>query len=262
MKVTLLLILLICISALSIAQTDKWESYLPNKYMYDCLVDGNYLYTISFTGLIKYDLTTDKYENYTKSNTSIQFNAATSIDKDNAGNVYFYTANSLVKFNGQNFSEYSFTNKPYLHGNAIVVDKFNIVWLASDLGLIKFNGADFEIIEPEVPSAYGHNINCIALDSSGNIWGSTNSYIVKYDGNEWTVFDEITQQNFYTLCLFIDKENVLWAGGLGGYYTYDGINWIYYNGNNSHLIEEDVEVITAKLYIKIWFITKSGGICL
>ena len=66
MKLNLLSALFFLISFTAIPQTNKWESYLPNKFMYDCIVDGNYLYAINYNGLIKYNLITNTYKDFTK----------------------------------------------------------------------------------------------------------------------------------------------------------------------------------------------------
>ena len=258
MKLSLFSALFFLVAFTAIPQTNQWESYSPNKFMFDCIVEGNYLYAININGLFKYDLTTNTYEDYTRANSSIPFNSVSSLAKDKSGNIYFCTPKSLVKYDGKNFSEYPFTLKDYIYGSAIGVDSLDNVWIASHWGLIKFDSSGYQILVPDSLGYYGSDFNSLAISPDGCIWVSTGQYIAKYDRLKWTVYWETTQSSFYTLCLYVDKKNVLWAGGLGKYYVYDGSNWTYYNKYNSGLIQEDVEVITADSSGNMWFGTRQG----
>ncbi len=249
-----LLLFLLILSCPLIAQTKQWRSCLPNKFMYDCLTAGNYLYTINYNGLIKYDLITDGYTNYTKSNSSLKFNSPSKLAKDNNNNIWFYTQNSLVKFDGTGFTPYPFT-KEHLRGNGIAVDSLNNVWIASGWGLVKFSGGTFEILKPDTLENYFSGVDEIAAAPSGDIWIASNNYIARYDGEKWTAFrNEIP--GFYTYCLYVDKNNNLWAGGHQAYYVYNGSSWVYHS--TSSLVQEDVEVITEDSRGRMWFGTEQG----
>ena len=249
-----LLSILLILSIPLIAQTNQWRSYQANRFMYDCLTAGNYLYTINYNGLIKYDLTSGSYANYTKNDCPVQFNSASKLAKDNNNNIWFYTQNSLVEFDGTDFTQYTFT-KEYLRGNGIAVDSQNNVWIASGWGLVKFSGGTFEILYSDTLQYYYKEANEVAVAPSGDVWISGSSYIARYDGENWTVFqDEIS--GFYTLCLYVDKNNKLWAGGLQGFYVYNGSYWAYQNG--STLINREVEVITEDADGRTWYGTRQG----
>ncbi len=68
----------------AIPQTNKWENYIPNKFLYNCIVEGNYSYIISDNVLIKYNLTTNTSEYY------IYGNAITVVSLDNVWIVSFW----------------------------------------------------------------------------------------------------------------------------------------------------------------------------
>ena len=249
------LLFLLILSFPLIAQTNHWRSYLPNKSMYDCLTAGNYLYAINYNGLIKYDLTTGSYINYTKNNCPVKFKTDSKLAKDNNNNIWFYTQNSLVEFDGTGFTKFNFTEES-LRGNDIAVDNDNNVWIATEWGLVKFSGGTFEILKPDTLGyTFEYGFNTVAVSPEGDVWTSTNLFIARYSGNQWRVFtDEV--RDVFVLCLYVDRDNTVWAGGLHGFYTYDGSDWIYNNG--SRLAQDEVQTITEDTYGNMWFGTRRG----
>ncbi|HSR18403.1 MAG TPA: hypothetical protein VLM39_09980 [Ignavibacteriaceae bacterium] len=176
-------------------------------------------------------MNTNTYDFYNKSNSPILFNAYSNLTKDKFGYIYFMTYHSIVKFDGSSFYEFPFTEKPYLYGHALTADSSGNIWIASAWGLIKFDGSNYTILLPDSANYYGKDLNSVAVSANGDVLVSSGQYIAKYDGLSWTMYKfwELFSESFYSLCLYYDNNNLLWVGGLGGYCTFDGLQWNFYD---------------------------------
>ena len=91
----------------------------------------------------------------------------------------------------------------------------------------------------------------------GIIWAGGISGLVSYDGVIWTSYD------FNDVSLIIDIMAVgsqeLWFGGSHGLAKYDGSDWIKYDSTNSP-IKSRARKLTIDLNNNIWIGTSKDGI--
>lgn len=107
--------------------------------------------------------------------------------------------------------------------NAIFQYKKNEIWLASDVGLILFDGN--KIIEKhDTSSVFNSPINCIYRDSKGNVWIGGLDKVFKFDGKKFTSFtfkSKTSNCNVWTIAE--DLNGTIWLGTyLGGLVSFDG----------------------------------------
>jgi signal transduction histidine kinase/ligand-binding sensor domain-containing protein/ActR/RegA family two-component response regulator len=113
--------------------------------------------------------------------------------------------------------------------------------------------------------------NCFVQDKEGFLWIGSNGGLEKFDGYKFTVYK--TEQgvanslsNNLVSALFIDKQDQLWVGTMGG-----GVNKFLaeqdkfisyrYNPDNPTSISNDnISFITEDKNGKLWIGTKGGGI--
>ena len=104
----------------------------------------------------------------------------------------------------------------------VVLDHNGLLWIASQIGLISWDGTTFS--KKSVPSELSAAFIDVRVDADNNIW-VTSAYggVGKYSGNSWTTFtstfsDLATAENLAVL-----NNNEIWTSDYGvGLYRYDG----------------------------------------
>lgn len=155
----------------------------------------------------------------------------------------------LGLFQFQN-DRFVWVQEPRLEGrnvSALFEDRAGNLWVGTDLGLAKWNGAAWRWFDRR-NGLTSDRITAIAEDHEGNLWvGTERNGLNRGRGEEFTAIREVDGLPCENVtALFVDRENVLWVGtgnGLGRYQagewsrftTRDGLasDWINY------LIEDD-----------------------
>ncbi|WP_147676715.1 hybrid sensor histidine kinase/response regulator transcription factor [Algibacter pacificus] len=92
--------------------------------------------------------------------------------------IYSYLGYSQ-EFNQEYLIDYISTNQGLSHNyvSQIVSDSLNFKWIASENGLIKFDGNSFTTIKPgpDYPGLHNENIETLFIDSKNNLWIGTKS---------------------------------------------------------------------------------------
>ncbi|MCK9279357.1 MAG: T9SS type A sorting domain-containing protein [Melioribacteraceae bacterium] len=85
-------------------------------------------------------------------------------------------------------------------------------------------------------------INKIKLDSQGILWGACNFGLLKYDGNNWELLNDINSgmPNIHLYDLDIDSENNIWCGSTNSILKYDGSSWTEYTASNSGILNSSL----------------------
>lgn len=95
----------------------------------------------------------------------------------------------------------------------------------------------------------------LGFDSHGNLWATTADGLSKFDGAEWTAFDQ-SDAGFdisEITCMHFDSRGRLWAGSFGnGLIMFDGSNWHNYKTNNSGLPSDYVGTLAVDKEDVIW----------
>ncbi|MFZ7113757.1 MAG: T9SS type A sorting domain-containing protein [Bacteroidota bacterium] len=113
-----------------------------------------------------------------------------------------------------------------------------------------------------------NSINSLAIDSSNNVWLATNFGITKFDGINWTIYNDVNSPLPNNDCFHIVSEgNVIWIGTVGGLVRFDGIiNWTTYTTINSGLPFNYIVSLDVDKYGNKWigtidtFGANSGGL--
>lgn len=149
------------------------------------------------------------------------------------------------------------------------------LWLATAGGLGKLNTVtgDFNIYTTDNSDIPFRNVYWVVVDSSGNKWLRTTwagRSIIKFDGNNWTVFDSTNSSfDYHPKAATVDKLGNLWVDGHNSLQKFDGEKWHVYDSTNTNLpsylyIYDMVVDKDNLLYIRILngdIITFDGKIC-
>jgi len=142
-------------------------------------------------------------------------------------NLWLGTNGGASFFNGSTFTNYT-TQLPNNIVHDVVIDKNNVKWFATEGGLAKFDGTNwqsFTIANSGLPENY---ITAIAIDINNNKWIATkNSGIVKYDESTWTVYNKtnsgITDNRINDI--EVDLSNTITAATYNGLAEYKNGSW-------------------------------------
>lgn len=185
----LLCLLLFSIAFLSLsAQTPNWLNYTCGKTIMCLAEEGNQLWVGTTGGLVK-------------------------LDKTSGQAVFYNRANSGLACN-------------YI--NDVAIDSQGNKWIATSLGLNKFDGTNWAFYYPSGENPW-FGINCLAIDNQDNIWaGSIMTGLYKFDGvSNWVNFTDLypSVPFSYTCHLFIDNQQNLWVGTWNNLLKFNGSVW-------------------------------------
>ncbi len=117
----------------------------------------------------------------------------------------------------------------------------------------------------------GIQINCILKDSRGFLWFGTEQGLVKYDGYDYTMYNQVsgTQNSLSSLkinTLIEDRDQKLWIGTFQG-----GLNWFdpvtetfhnYFSGSNDSISfgGQDINAMELQSDGTLWIGYRNGGL--
>jgi len=107
-----------------------------------------------------------------------------------------------------------------------------------------------------------NNITALAIDGNNNKWIGTDSGLVKYDGNTWTIYDSLNTGTPINdiLAIAIDGIGNKWIGTNYGLAKFDGTIWTFYSPSDSSLPDFNVQAIAIDSRGNKWIGTEQGGI--
>jgi ligand-binding sensor domain-containing protein len=114
------------------------------------------------------------------------------------------------------------------------VDINNVLWIATqDTGLAKFNGSELTYIDVSeiITLRDRNNVTCIEFDNENNMWIGAFNGIAKFDGNNWTVYDETNSPLQYIpdiTTMSFDTSNNLWFGHYYGLGRLNDTTWSFW----------------------------------
>ena len=111
---------------------------------------------------------------------------------------------------------------PFEHNRSIIIndlvfDQNEILWMASNEGLLRVRGNDIRRVNIEHLTE--EDIKAVTVDLNGNIWFASSHGVSKFDGKNTVTFDHIEGLLSKTIsyrCLLCDSKNRMWAGTLSG----------------------------------------------
>jgi len=142
----------------------------------------------------------------------------------------------------------------------MVQDSTGNIWLATDDGLIMYDGRYFSRYSTD--QGFNNNLFLsVCIDSKSNVWAGTyGGGVVKYDGKyiHFLTEEEGLSGNNVN-CLYEDSRGNIWAGTATGLSKYDGENIISFTVRHG-LGNDDVRTISEDRQGNIWIGTYGGGL--
>jgi len=127
-----------------------------------------------------------------------------------------------------NYSEAN--NMPANFVSEIVRDKEGFLWLATNKGLLKFDGNTFyKIVLPD--SLASAEVRSLVIDKTGAIWFSVfESALLKYDKGKIYVMNELAI-DFEIRKIFVSSDSTIWLGCDNGFCNFKNNSIIKYHYN-------------------------------
>jgi len=191
------------------------------------------------------------------------------------GGVVRYT------LDGKNQTIFNYRNSPLpdSSANIIAIDTIGGAWIGTDKGLARLVGTEWTVFNSSNTNSILNKEPITSIAISGSIvWVGTTNGLVKYDGTEWTRF---TPQNSampapHVWKIAVETNGDLWMGlstasyddfnsigqpsSMIGLAKFDGINWIFYNDQNSPFGKDNyINSITIDKKGNKWFSTAKGS---
>ncbi|MCU7493009.1 MAG: T9SS type A sorting domain-containing protein [Ignavibacteria bacterium] len=145
----------------------------------------------------------------------------------------------------------------------IVIDDQDIKWVATGVGLGRFDGTNWKSYNKLNSGLPNNIVRSVAIDSRGNKWVGTDSGLAKFDGKSWTVF---TKSNSYLpdnriRGVAVDKDGFIWIGTKeGGVAMFDGFNWRLFNAANTSGLVDYINTVAVDNNNIKWIGTSGGGL--
>jgi ligand-binding sensor domain-containing protein len=143
-----------------------------------------------------------------------------SITKDNQGNLWFTTYQSVTMFNGTDWK--TFTQTDGIAGasiNSIFKDKADNIWVITDSGLNRYDGKSWQSFE--LPAM--NNVGKLLSENGYGLLCFGGNLIYRFDGQTWRPIDfgiDQPKMSFYTVT--VSQDDNLWLGTNQGLISYDG----------------------------------------
>lgn len=211
-----------------------------------------------------------EWKNYTI-NDGLIGNDVTSISIDSKGIIWFGTSIGVSKYDGKTWKSFKLADHPFEYQKIqVFTDNNDNVFVGSNFGL--YTIADDEIKKVKDNNELLYRFTSFTCDLNNNLWFTTNSQIVKYDGVKFSSFHDSCLLTLGTIFYDITcdkKSGSLYAASDRGIFKFDGQKWskflddkgisvfvdskntIWIGGDNSLLKIQDSHIEKFQDYTKI-----------
>jgi hypothetical protein len=134
----------------------------------------------------------------------------------------------------------------------IVADKQGNKWIATDDGVVKYDGTSWIVYRPN-NGVFSNVITALAIEDNGILWASSQAGIQRFDGNTWTRFYSVNSplpfSDWNGIGIAIDKTNkkYFYKYDYPGLVVYNDTSWTLYNKNNSGLTSSALGVFNIAI---------------
>lgn len=235
---------------------NKANSGLPGNNILSLSSGQIELWVGTDAGLARYS--ESQWTAYDTRNSGLPSNTINDIAIGPSG-IYVATDKGLAIFSNNTWLVYDSSNSE-LPGNwvgEVDIDKNGMLWLCLNdawgfNGVGGFDGQSWNVLlEDGKPTLY--------IDALGNKWvGTEYSGIYRYDTEDkLVVYDNLPTNCIDQICG--DQEGNIWAalndlwGSNGALAKFDGIDWTYYNKENSGFAYDEIHTVFADQTDHIWF---------
>lgn len=142
---------------------------------------------------------------------------------------------------------------------SIFQDSRGYIWFTTNGGgVVRFDGHNFDPLEEISDAPKLHVVNRMIEDRAGVIWFASATGLVRYDGNEVTVY---TAQNGLNhnrvLDVIEDVQGNLWLGTMNGLTLFDGNSFVHYTDEHG-LLHNGVHALHVDQAGTLWIGTEKG----
>jgi len=167
----------------------------------------------------------------------------------------------LISLSGQSQWTTYTTSSSDLPDNSvqdIAIDSSNVLWVATQQGLGKFDGTNWTVYvdtNSGIPVLSYNTCYSVFVDKDEFVWlGMDDGYLVKFD-QDTTWVDYTTEWFGEVHAINQDADGIIWVGHSNGLKSFDGTTWTDHV-NDIH--SAFVEVIEFDQHKNVWCGTKDG----
>lgn len=163
----------------------------------------------------------------------------------------------LRRYDGHELQSFSHVDgRDLVHVSDIAADGNNL-WIATQAGLVHFDGQDFAFVTIDGVEEPG--VSSVELDRDGNLWVGTAEGVACYDGSAWRNYrSEDGLQGKQTFDIIQDRRGTMWFGFWdGGITRYDGTAFQSLTMADG-LISDSVQDLLEAADSTIWIATEGG----
>jgi len=127
-------------------------------------------------------------------------------------------AKSIFQFNVQNWSRQ--TGLPTDKVNSVTQTKDGYLWLGTQVGLVRFNGREFQVVPIDLPQARGVEVTKSSRAPDGRLW-----FVVVdggfggFDGEKFSAIGDRrwNAPDIISVCLLAARDGSIWTGSVSGW---------------------------------------------
>jgi signal transduction histidine kinase/CheY-like chemotaxis protein/ligand-binding sensor domain-containing protein len=141
---------------------------------------------------------------------------------------------------------------------SIVQTSDGYLWLATQKGLVRFDGAEFTVFNlANTPTLGDNHIICLTTDSRGTLWIGTGLGVVSHQGGHFTpLVTSIPLPSTTVRAIYVDTAGTLWIGTEAGVAKHrDGKTSLVLSGNRN---EDHVHTLLEYPAGTMWAGTNGG----
>jgi hypothetical protein len=174
---------------------------------------------------------------------------------DKSDNVWLLSGNAgLYKYKNGTITVWrnniSSTDPSYIPASSLydmTQDASGIYWLATDQGLLRFDGSQFQTFTTSNSGICSNRLRCIDIDRNGKFWiGSWDAGLSKWDGVSWKTFNVANSAIKSPIIndILVDSANRIWiANGYNEFLSPSG-------GQGVFMLDESIDVSNGQLPAK------------
>ncbi|MCF8392337.1 MAG: hypothetical protein K9H06_00435, partial [Melioribacteraceae bacterium] len=183
-----------------------------------------------------------------------------SLYEDDDGTLWIGTfGGGLYKFDGRNFTQYSFNQgMPTNAVFAVMRASDGVLWIGTGNGLCKLVDEEITVYQTDDGLVNNH-VNYLAEDDNGSLWISTSGGLSKFSNGEFTNY---SQENGFPAnsirFIHFDDDNNLWIGSYGnGLIHYKNNKFTKIDKSNG-LFDNVVSTIAEDDFGNFWMTCNKG----
>jgi ligand-binding sensor domain-containing protein len=293
---------------------DKSNSIIETYHVKDIDIDINNNLWITTTtrdtwntgGIVFTDR--ENWEIYNSKNSDLITDTLRNLVIDKQGYLWIATTDKgVIKFKEKTVENFDTLNSPLPWQKTldIAVDSLNVKWFSNNImggGLISYDNGTWRVFDSnDVAFPSKGYVSSVFVDKNNDKWIGYywDSYIFKYDGLNWTVFDTLAKWDrhgiissfardslgnlwigwdepvkftgthwvIYLACplgsintIAVDTNNDIWFGSHNGMMKYDRSTWTVFDTTNSALPYPGVNKIVIDKYGNKWIVALSVAV--